>query len=388
MGIGLNRTSSRRAVCGRLGLLASLLVAALAVPSGVARAQLRVVTTLPTYAAIAREITGDDLAEVRAIARGDEDPHFVNPRPSFAAMIGKADLFVTTGLDLELWVPSLIDRARNARIVEGAPGHVVAYSGVKLLQVPENVSRAGGDVHVFGNPHVHTDPVNAIIVGRNILAGLKRVDPQNGATYEANARDFEDRILRRTFGDQLVEMLGAETLIRLARTYEFWDWDFAAGQTFQGKPLTEYLGGWLAEGAPFRDRTMVCYHKNWAYFSARFRVDCAMYVEPKPGIPPSPGHVREVMSFIQSEGIPVLFAANYFSRNQVERVASRSGIHAVMVPEHVAGAEGIDDYFSLIDLWVDQLARAFREHASRTGAGPDGADPSAGPAPTPQRWRE
>jgi ABC-type Zn uptake system ZnuABC Zn-binding protein ZnuA len=105
---------------------------------------------------------------------------------------------------------------------------------------------------------------------------------------------------------------------------------------------------------------MVCYHKNWAYFSARFRVECSMYVEPKPGIPPTPGHVREVIDFIRDERIPVLFAANYFSRSQVERVAARAGVSALIVPEHVSGVEGIDEYFPLVDVWVTQLAEAFR----------------------------
>ncbi|NIN13432.1 MAG: zinc ABC transporter solute-binding protein [Gemmatimonadales bacterium] len=354
----LTPRSTPRHLCTGLRRFATALLGAVILVPGPARAQekLRVVTTLPTFAAIARELVGE-LAEVRAIARGDQDPHFVNPRPSFAAMVQRADLFVTTGLDLELWVPAVMDRANNPKVIEGAPGHVVAYSGVKLLQIPPNVSRTEGDIHVFGNPHIHTDPVNGIRLARNIVAGLKRVDPANATTYEANLRDFEERVMHRTFGEQLVQMLGAETLFELAREYRFWD--FARGQTYQGKPLAEYLGGWLAEAAPFRNRRMVCYHKNWAYFSARFRIECAMYVEPKPGIPASPGHVREVVDFIRRENIPVLFAANYFSRRQVERVASRTGAAALLVPEHVAGEEGVDDYFTLIDVWVTRLAQAF-----------------------------
>lgn len=316
----------------------------------------RVVTTLPTYAAIAAEVAGD-LADVESIARGDEDPHFVNPRPSFAARVQRADLFVVTGLDLELWVPAILDRANNSKVDEGGPGHLVAYSGIKLLEIPENVSRAGGDVHVFGNPHIHTDPINGILIARNIATGLKRVDGDNAGTYDANLAAFERRVMVRLFGDTLIELLGAETIFNLARSYEFWD--FAQQQTFEGKPLTEYLGGWLAEGAKFRNQRMVCYHKNWAYFSTRFKVECAIYVEPKPGIPPSPSHVREVIDFIEAERIEVLFAANYFSRSQVERVASRTGIKHVMVPEHVAGEEGVDDYITLVDTWVSRLAAAF-----------------------------
>ena len=330
----------------------------------VAQDRLFIVTTLPTYAAIARELVGD-LAEVTAIARGDEDPHFVNPRPSFAATVGKADMFVVTGLDLELWVPTIIDRARNPKIVEGAPGNVVAYSGVTLLQVPADVSRAGGDVHAFGNPHIHTDPINGIGIARNILAGLNRIDPANSAAYTANFDDFADRVLRRTFGDEFIDMLGAGTVLQLARNYELWE--FANNQEFQGKPLVEYMGGWIAQAEPFRDLRMACYHLNWAYFSARFRIACALYIEPKPGIPPSPGHLNNVITTMTNENIPVLFAANYYSRKQVERIAGRTNARAVVVPEHVDGAEGVDTYFDLIDTWVSNLSDTFLALDRRRG---------------------
>lgn len=276
-------------------------------------------------------------------------------------------MLVATGLDLELWLPGLLDRANNPRVVEGAPGYVAAYHGVHMLQVPTNPSRAGGDIHVYGNPHIHSDPINAIIIARNILAGLKRVDAPHADAYAGNEASFEDRVLRRTFGDTLVDMLGAETLFGLARAYKFWD--FARSQRYRGKPLTDYLGGWMAEAAPFRGRKMACYHLNWAYFSARFDVSCAIYIEDKPGIPPSPGHVQEVMRFMRTEHVPVLLAANYFSHKQVERVADRAGATAVVVPGDVGGGPGADTYFDLVDLWVSRLAAGF------------GSGPHAGAAP-------
>jgi ABC-type Zn uptake system ZnuABC Zn-binding protein ZnuA len=339
----------------KIALVAVVLMSLGPIPAS-GQEKLYVVTTLPTYAAIARELVGD-LAEVEAIARGDEDPHFVSPRPSFAAKVQRADIFVITGLDLELWVPAILDRANNSSVDEGGLGHVVAFSRVKLLEVPENVSRSGGDVHVFGNPHIHTDPINGITIAQNIANGLKRIDPANAVTYEANLADFERRITAHLFGERLVALLGAETILPLARQYQLWD--FLEGQSYEGKPLTEYLDGWVAEASIFRDRRMVCYHKNWAYFSARFRVECAMYVEPQPGIPPSPSHVARVIEFIEQENIGVLFAANYFSRSQVERVADRAGIRALIVPEHVDGEEGVDDYFTLVDTWVTRLATVY-----------------------------
>jgi ABC-type Zn uptake system ZnuABC Zn-binding protein ZnuA len=341
--------------------IAALAALVLCAVPGTAQERLKVVTTLPTYAAIAREVAGE-FAEVQAIARGDQDPHFVNPRPSFAAAVQQADLFVLTGLDLELWVPAILDRASNPRVVDGAPGQVAAYAGIQLLQVPEDVSRAGGDVHVFGNPHIHTDPVNGIAIARNIAAGLKRVDPERAAEYDSNLRSFEERVARRLFGDQLVDMLGTDALVNMARAGTFWE--FVTSQSYQGRLLEEYIGGWLEQGAPFRNRRMVCYHRNWAYFSDRFQIECAMYVEPRPGIPPSPNHVNAVIEFIDRENISVLFAANYFSRRQVERVASRTGATALMVPEHVDGEEGVNDYFALVDTWVERLARAFAERSA------------------------
>ncbi len=347
----------RSVALAAVGPLAGLL-AIMAVPATAAAQEepLRVVTTLPTYASIAERVAGER-ARVEAIARGDEDPHFVSPRPSFARMVQRADLFVSTGLDLELWVPGLLDRANNPRVLEGAPGHVAAYSGIELRDVPDAPTRAEGDVHVFGNPHIHTDPINAILIARNIAAGLERVDGEGAETYRENLREFEDEVLRRLFGAELVEMLGGETLFGLARAGQFWR--FAGGREYRGRPLADYVGGWLALGEPFRGREMACYHKNWAYFSARFQVDCAIYVEPQVGIPPTPRHVREVIAFIRDRSIPALLAANYFSRSQIERVAERTGARAVVVPEHVGGAPGADDYFALVDTWVAGLAEAF-----------------------------
>lgn len=340
----------------RLGLtLLGLLVTATPLA---AQRKLEVVTTLTTYAAIARELAGD-LANVQSIARGDVDPHFVAARPSFAAMMSRADMLVTTGLDLELWLPALLDRANNSKIVDGAPGQVVTHAGIKLLQVPASVSRSGGDVHVFGNPHIHTDPINAIIIARNIEAGFIRVDPDHRATYEANLAEFTHQVSSHLFGDRLIGMLGEETLLQIASGGDLWA--FLQGQSFEGKPLTEYVGGWLKEGEVFRDTRIVCYHKEWAYFSARFGVECAMYVEPLPGIPPSPGHVREVIDFIRTNHIRALLAANFFSKAQVDRVAERTGAIAVHVPMHEQGEEGVDDYFKLVDTWVSRLAAAFNQ---------------------------
>jgi zinc/manganese transport system substrate-binding protein len=326
---------------------------------------IKVVTSLTTYGAIAREIVGDR-GTVTSIAQGDEDPHFVQPKPSFVKVLRDADLFVTTGMDLELWVPALLDRAGNRKIIDGAPGYVAAYRGIDLLEVPTSLSRAGGDIHVDGNPHIHTDPLNGIIIARNVLTGLQRVSPASSAYFAGREQDFEKRVLEATMGPKLVTALTPATAYELLRTNKLRD--FLANQKYQGKPLSDQLGGWLKQGEIFRGKEMACYHKEWAYFSRRFQIECVTFIEAKPGIPPTPRHVQEVIELMQQRKIPVLFASNYFDRKQIERVAERTGARGVIVPENTAGAPGVDTYFDLVNNWVTSLAAGFRDVALKTGA--------------------
>jgi ABC-type Zn uptake system ZnuABC Zn-binding protein ZnuA len=315
-----------------------------------------IVTSLTTYAAIAREIVGDRGA-VSAIADGAENPHFVMPRPSLVLQLRNADMFVVTGLDLELWVPALVDRANNANVRPGNRGYVRAVDGIALLDVPESVSRAGGDIHVFGNPHIWTSPVNAVLIGRNILAGVKRVSPENAKYYEGRYEAWKEKVIRALAGDEIVDLLGAEAVFKLARDNRLLG--FLESESYQGRPLMERLGGWLGQGAPFRGRRMVCYHKEWDYFSRVFDVACDAYVESKPGIPPTPRHVAEVIGLMRDHDIRVLLSTNYFDRKQVESVADRTGAVAVIVPSNTEGAPEILTYTELVDLWVRELATAF-----------------------------
>jgi zinc/manganese transport system substrate-binding protein len=349
----------------RIAFLAAALVAAAPAaapprhPSGAA--PLKVVTSLTTYGAIAREIVGDK-GTVTSIAQGDEDPHFVQPKPSFVAVLRNADLFVTTGLDLELWVPPLLDRAGNRKVSEGGAGYVTAYTGIQLLEVPTSLSRSEGDIHADGNPHIHTDPVNGIIIARNILTGLRRVSPENGEYFASREQDFERRVLEATVGTELVGLLSAPVTYDLLKSDKLYG--FLSQKNYQGKPLLDRLGGWLKQGEVFRGKEIACYHKEWAYFSHRFGVSCAEYIEAKPGIPPTPGHVQRVIALMRERKIPVLFASNYFDRNQIRLVAERTGARAVIVAENTNGAPGIDTYFDLMNSWVGGLAAAFKGGAS------------------------
>jgi zinc/manganese transport system substrate-binding protein len=338
-------------------LLQTLLLAAFAGPAPKpAPAPLKVVTSLTTYGAIAREIVGDK-ATVTSIAQGNEDPHFVQPKPSFVSILRDADLFVTTGLDLELWVPPLIDRAGNRKVSEGGPGYVTAYTGVQLLEVPTSLNRAGGDIHADGNPHIHTDPLNAIIIARNILTGLNRVSPENSAYFTGRERDFEQRVLEATMGKELVGILTPATAFNLLKSDRLLD--FLGANKYQGQPLATRLGGWLKAGEVFRGKEIACYHKEWAYFNHRFQTTCAEYIEAKPGIPPTPGHVQDVIKLMRDRHIPLLFASNYFDRKQIQLVADRTGAKAVIVPEATDGAPGVHTYFDLVNTWIGGLTAAF-----------------------------
>jgi zinc/manganese transport system substrate-binding protein len=334
-------------------------------PPVVSAAPIKVVASLPTYAAIAREIVGDR-GSVTAIAQGDEDPHFVQPKPSFVALLRDADLFVTTGLDLELWVPALLDRAGNRKVAEGGAGYVPAYVGINLMEIPSSVDRAAGDIHADGNPHIHTDPLNGIIIARNILKGLQRVAPAESAQWAAREQDFERRVLEATMGGDLVRILTPATAYSLLENGKLGA--FIGQQQYQGKPLADRLGGWLAQARVLRGKEMACYHKEWAYFSRRFGITCVTYIEAKPGIPPTPGHVQEVIALMRERKVPVLFASNYFDRRQIQQVAERTGAKAVIVSENAGGMPGTDTYFDLVGSWIAGLTSAFEASTSRAGA--------------------
>jgi len=318
--------------------------------------RVKVVTSLTTYASIARDVVGDR-GTVTSIATGDENPHYVQPKPSFVPALGEADLFVTTGLDLELWVPALLDKANNPKVTEGGPGYVAAYAGIDLLDVPTSFSRAQGDIHVFGNPHIWTAPLNAVQIARNILTGLKRVSPENADYFSQREKDFEDRMYRALFGDELVKLLGGSTLADLDRQGKLLD--FLKTKPYQGVALINRLGGWLKEAMPFRGKAVACYHKEWDYFSHEYGVPCGDYIEPKPGIPPTPRHVLEVINEMRAQHIAVLLSTNYYDHEQVMEVAQKTGAKAVIVPSNTGGAPGINSYFDLMNLWISELGRAF-----------------------------
>ena len=320
-------------------------------------APVRVVTTLPVYASMARAIGGNQV-EVVSIADPNEDSHFVRPKPSYALELRRADMFVTTGLDLELWVPALLDKAGNSDVMEGARGYVTAYTGIELLDVPDAADRSQGDVHIYGNPHLHTDPLRALQVARNITTGLKRVAPDRADAFDRGLATYRTETYERLFGSRLVDLLEGETLERLALNGNLLS--FLRSNEYEGTPLIESLGGWLRQAMPIRGRDMICYHVNWSYLEDRFGVECAAYVEVKPGISPTPRHVARLIDMMRSQDLPVVLAANYFDPGRVENVARRGNAQAVIVPMQTNPRAGIESYFELVDVWITELVNAFQ----------------------------
>jgi len=332
----------------RFVLLAMILTMPIA-----SEATIKVVTTQETYASIASELGGERVV-AEAIVPGNADAHFVKPKPSYAFMLRDADLFVSTGLDLELWAPVLVNKSGNRDIADGAVGYVAAAHGIDLLEKPASADRSAGDVHIYGNPHIQTSPINMTIVASNIATGLCKVDPEGCGMYRSNLVDFSNRIARLLYGDRLVEMLGVDILDGLARSGRLVPF-------LEEKGFADQIGGWLAEAMPFRGRKLVCYHKNWIYFTTLFGLEVAGYVETKPGIPPTARHVSELIQRIDNEDVGVLLAANYFEERKPELIAERTGIIPLVVPMSVGGEEGVETYFELVDLWIGRLKAAFAE---------------------------
>lgn len=279
---------------------------------------LRVVTTTEDLAAITKAIGGGRV-QVDSIAKGMQDPHFIDAKPSYMLKLAQADLFVQVGLGLEIgWVPSLLTGARNPKIQSGGAGYVDASQKIALLEIPSGkVDRSAGDVHAEGNPHYWLDPMNGKQIAENITAGLIRIDPEGKTIYEAHLSAFSDK-------------LDAE------------------------------IKKWTERMLPFKGTNVVTYHNSWPYFIKRFDLNVVDYVEPKPGIPPSPAHVEQLIRRIQNVGVTLLLLEPYFDGRTPQFIAKSSGARVVPLPPSVSTGTGIEDYFQLFDHLINTLSDALK----------------------------
>jgi len=313
--------------------------------------RMKIVCSFADYAAIA-DFIALDMASVDYISHGDQDPHFVPPKPSFAVMLKDADMWVTTGMDLEQWSSTLLDKARNKKIMDGEVGFVSVSDGFTKLQIPGKVSRTEGDIHTMGNPHIQTGPLNLKAIAHNITIGLMKIDPDNSDLYEQRRDEYCDKIDRALFGDELVEMFGGETLCKLLENKTLFNF---LERDYEGGKLIDHLGGWLKKALPFRGAKVIAYHKNWIYFADTFGLEIGGYIEPKPGIPPSAKHVQTMIEYIKDHNIKLMLVASYFEKKSPQMIESRTGIRALFLPISVLGLPEITDSFQLIDYWIDQI---------------------------------
>jgi zinc/manganese transport system substrate-binding protein len=298
--------------------IAALAVAALLLAAAPARAALNVVATTQDLAAIAQEIGGDKI-KVAAVAKGYQDPHFVEAKPSFILALNRADLLIVVGRDLEAaWLPALITQSRNGRIQPGAAGYLDPSTSARILEIPSGaVTRAMGDVHALGNPHYWLDPENGRRIAKAIKDRLTQMDAANAAYYAEREADF-------------------------------------------GRRLSEAQQRWRALMAPHKGLKVITYHRSWANFVEAFGLDVVGYVEPKPGIPPTPQHTLDVINAMKAQNVKLILVEPYFDLKTPKSIAEKAGGRVLVLPPSVGGVPEASDYFKLFDTDIALLLDAIK----------------------------
>ncbi len=309
---------------------------------GAAARPLRVVTTTPDLADLAR-VVGGDAVEVTSLTKGPQDVHFVEPRPSFVSNLHRADVLVVLGMDLEVgWLPAVLPAARNDEVSPGGRGYIDASMAIEPLEVPTGrLDRSMGDVHARGNPHYLTDPLNGLAIAgllRDRFTGLR---PDDAARFEAGHAKLAKQIVTALVGEKLA-----------ARGTP----DEIAARVRSGALANDAeLGGWLGRAKASSVRRAVQDHRYWPYFAHRFGLEMVETLEPKPGIAPTTAHLQKVIERIRAEKIPVLLATVYFDPRHARFVAKQSGVRVVPMAHQVGSRPGTDDYVAMIDYDVKQV---------------------------------
>jgi zinc/manganese transport system substrate-binding protein len=294
-------------------MLLALVPVLLAVPRAATAEPLRIVTTLETFADLARQIGGNNV-KVETLARGYQDPHFVEAKPSLLLPLSRADLLISAGLDLEIgWLPPLVQGSRNGRIQPGARGNLEAATAVDVLDVPAGkVDRGQGDIHARGNPHFWLPPVNALKIAKAIAARCQELDSSHAADYAQNLQ--------------------------------------ALGATFKAR-----AADWAGKAARLRGLKVVTYHKSWSYVSAWLGLREIGYVEIKPGIPPDPKHLAELILRMRAEGARAVLIESFYNRSIASQVADGAGVKLLVLPSDVGATPRVKSYLDLVDAVLDGL---------------------------------
>jgi len=294
-----------------------VLIASLVASSAFAQGKLNVIATTEDLAAIGREVGGDRIT-IESIARGYQDPHFVEAKPSFILKLQKADVLIAVGRELEIgWLPPLIQQSRNAKIQPGAEGYLDASLQASILEMPTGqITRAMGDVHPLGNPHYWMDPENGKKVAKEMADKFSQLRPNDRAYFAQRLTDFTTR-------------------------------------------LDAAEKGWLAKMAPYKGTKMVTYHRSFPNFAERFGLDIMGYVEPRPGIPPTPQHTLDLINEMKRQNVKLVLVEPYFDLKTPNAIGRETGAQVLVVPPSVGGVKEITDYFKLFDYDINLLANAF-----------------------------
>lgn len=348
--------------CLRLAIFAASGVALLTAAPARAEGKKKVVAcTLTTLEALVREVGGDRV-ETFSLSAGDQDPHFVSPTPSLMKRVRQADLLLLIGMQLEPWANDVANGSGNPRIFPAGPGWVVLSTGIPKLEIPTTISRAQGDIHPEGNPHLWLDPVRAKLLAGNVATALKAASPDDAKYFDARLKDFQGRVDHALFGDELLKLIGSQKLTRLALDGRLYD--YLEANEYGGKKLSQLAGGWLARARPLRGQKVVEFHKVWVYFAATFGFQLVGTIEEKPGIAPGPRHVSETVDLIKVQGVKLVLVDNFYDPSLPERVAADGAAGLVILPNQVRGEEGIDDYVSLIDHVLEKTVATFARAGS------------------------
>jgi zinc/manganese transport system substrate-binding protein len=296
-----------------------ILIAVIAASPAYAQGKLNVVTTTEDLAAIAREVGGDRIT-VESIARGYQDPHFVEAKPSFILKLQKADLLIVVGRELEIgWLPPLIQQSRNAKVQVGAAGYLDASQRARILDIPTGqITRAEGDVHPQGNPHYWLDPENGKVIAKEIADKFSELRPNDRAYFDQRQADFAGRV-------------------------------------------TQATQKWLAAMQPYKGVKVVTYHRSFPNFAERFGLDIVGYVEPRPGIPPSPQHTLDLINDMKRQNVKVVLVEPYFDLKTPNAIGRETGAQVLVLPPSTGGVKEVTDYFTLFDYDINLLVGALKK---------------------------
>ena len=342
----------------RKSLAICLFLSAFCLASPVARAQqIQVCCTVPELGSLVREIGGNQVS-VTVFVKGSEDAHFVSAKPSFVKSLNQAELFVQVGLELEIgYSPVLLQGARNARVLAGAPGSLEVASVIDPMDIPTGrVDRSMGDVHPGGNPHFLSDPLSGLKVAQLIRDKLIELRAQQKTYFEDRYDAFAKRLCSFLVGEELAKKYTVEEVEKLALLSQ--RGKLAAFLKSQGQD--SLLGGWLGTMLPYYGAKVVDDHNMWPYFARTFGISVIAHLEPKPGIPPTTQHLGTVVALMKREKVRAVLANAYYDPRHAQLVSQQTGATVVNMAHQVGARSGTDDYISMVDYNVRQLAVALK----------------------------